>query len=69
MYMSGVGIGMGRRMREERPTRPRVRLYRVLRGGGCLTSQTSARCAVRSSNYLTYGNYDLGFRSVLPSGQ
>ena len=51
------------------PRGPASGSYRVQRGGGCLDLATSARCAVRSSNYLTYGNYDLGFRSVLPSGQ
>jgi formylglycine-generating enzyme required for sulfatase activity len=51
------------------PRGPGSGSYRVLRGGFWINGANNCRAAYRIDGELTYRDYYIGFRSVLPSGQ
>ena len=64
MCLSGVGIGMGRRMREELIHAALSGSLRVLRGGSWSNGADYARCANRLIDYPNCTDEAFGFRCV-----
>ena len=63
MCSSGVGIGMGRRMRVATdPRDPASGDYRVLRGGYWNGKASNSRCAYRLNGLPSIANSNIGFR-------